>query len=577
MKRHKIPLLIILFVLATIAAVSIKYIIQQNEDTVFISDSGTLPATLAQYWTGEAEWKFEQKLTQSNAQSWEMNATPRSIIGFEAGVHMMVVNNETYMISRTAYPGTSCGNAGVQIGIVIRKYQESSGIWSSPVELVVPNGDNISGCIATDGDLYYDRPSDTWHLLYQCLGTNFGWSGCYATRKGSDPMGRFTLSTQNPVIKPGDLWSKICKNRQGNVCYKLTKGKVAEEGTFDIIDKIDNWYYIAFHGFDATPGKHYGLRGIAKTRNFIDFVAGDSKQNVPTDAILTLQDAANWRETWQGTGNIGFGAGSTLKEGNFYYMLAESADLSLTCTPGQNWDIGIFRTRSLASNTWNQPNNFKNPILYSQKDIEPGATKSQPCNPAYTGFFKNKDGEIYMYSTRISTDPQFYGIYLYKLVTKTNLLTNADFVKCNGTSWTRFNDKNIASVQFGVHRLLKESTDGNCVAKINCISSACVSGQSVYQDITLQNNTKPKNIKFGGKIRQSTNNGLVELVLFELAANGSIVKPHKLTINMQNNEWQILDSERITLDKATRILRLQVYVLGNNQFSMDEMYVIPAE
>lgn len=550
----------------------------------FTSGGNTTAARLRDYWRGDAEWQLDQRLVINNLAEWSENPVYDEIRGFEAGVHFVHANNELYMFGRKVYAGQRCdfidaagrsASYGEKLGTVVRKFNKQTGQWSKAVDVLKPTPGTEWECAATDGDVYFDQESNTWHFLFQCIKPAGAWSGCYARRNNIDPVGEFNPINNNPVIKAGALWSQMCRDRSG-ACFRTTGGSIIDEGTFDIIDKVDGWYYVAMHGYN--PSNQYGVRGIAKTQNFRQFVAGDSAQGVPTDAILTREDAANWIENWQRGGNIGFGAGSTLKEGGFYYMLAEAADISLTCVPGQNWNIGIFRSNSLANTKWSQPTAFNNPILYSGKETRLDGSAPTPCNPAYTGLFRDPaTGEIYMHSSRLSDNHDFQGIFIYKLVKKNNLLTNGDFWRCRPRHWQSFVDgrNNVNAVNFEVLRNISETTDANCLAKINC-ENGCTSGQGVYQDYTMQfPQDREITVKFGGKIKVNSvrSDSLVRVAMFQLASDGSIVTVDEMRANMNNTNWQSLESTPITLRPRARNLRLQVYVEGINTYSLEEMFI----
>lgn len=53
-----------------------------------------------------------------------------------------------------------------------------------------------------------------------------------------------------------------------------------EEGTFDIFQKKNGYYYVSFHGYDGVNG----YRGIAKTADWIHWIAG--QDDLPQDAIF---------------------------------------------------------------------------------------------------------------------------------------------------------------------------------------------------------------------------------------------------------------------------------------------------
>jgi len=180
---------------------------------------------------------------------------------------------------------------------------------------------------------------------------------------------------------------------------------VKAEGTFDIFDYQDGYYFVDFHGFDGV----HGFRGLAKTRDF------QSWDIVAPDSILDRNDALSFTTSWEQKGPIGFGVGRIIKNQGYYYLISEAADKSLACTPGQHWVWGMFRTKVLIATTWEHLAN--NPFFTVQNfpDQDP---QPLPCNPAYAGIFTSQTGRVYLHFSRPSSNPKFDGIYLYELVSE---------------------------------------------------------------------------------------------------------------------------------------------------------------
>jgi len=501
-------------------------------------------ATLQDYWEGKAEWKLVRKLDMAST-GWAY--------GFGAGAHIEIVGNIWYLFSRKYYSQSEkpsyCNN--VFSGIEVRKSLDGGKTWSQPVEIITPQEGKAWECAATDGDAYYDPVGNKWHYLCQCLSRVGVWNGCHLERAGTEPMGPFTETHSNPVIPSRSLWNRIC-NEQDDDCVKIPGGvnKVFDEGTFDIFHYDGNYYFVAFHGEDEA---HHGFRSIAKTPDFINWIAGDESQGVPKDAILDLYDALGWRENWNQGGPIGFGAGSILYDNGYYYLISEGADISLGCTPGQNWDWGIFRSRTLTSTSWEQ---FPagNPIIYSSKYPERDG-QPIPCNPAYARLFKDPvTGAIYLHYTRESVDPNYLGIYIYKLELTNNLLQNADFWKCTAENWQKMP---IGSTNLAVYRYPNQSSDGNCYLVTNCGAPACQPGQSVYQDVSISDISSRK-IAYGGKFATEGGTGNVTLTIHELDRNHALITSHTTPLTI-TSEYQFVQKE-VVLTSRAEILRFEVYL-----------------
>jgi hypothetical protein len=123
---------------------------------------------------------------------------------------------------------------------------------------------------------------------------------------------------------------------------------------------------VTFHGVRigaGTPPLIDGYRGLAKTGDFHHWITSDS--DLPDDAIWSPKDCAHWNVAWNAkTGCVGGGHASTLITPKYIYMLIESADVSVDCTPGQHWVAGLVRAPSFeASGKWEQMPT--NPLLKS--------------------------------------------------------------------------------------------------------------------------------------------------------------------------------------------------------------------
>ncbi|CAF1220063.1 unnamed protein product [Rotaria sordida] len=261
----------------------------------------------------------------------------------------------------------------------------STAMWNvEPAVVALPGNSTFDNCAAVDGAPFFDNETGLWHYLAQCIGNNRRWSLCHYSRFGRDPMsGSFIPNPKNPVVQGGQLWSRICSGI-GNHCT-LT---MYDEGTPEIIQKINGWFYITFHGWDGPNNK--AARGIARTRDFVNYdVAG---YDLPNDAIFSSLDCNEWNITWNPKSLcVGGGEGSMVKSGDYYYHLIEAPDGTLNCdtTLGeQNWVLGLLRSPTLSarSGEWEQ-------IHYSPA-FKPA--KKYGCGLQYHRIFR--DGDDFFFS-----------------------------------------------------------------------------------------------------------------------------------------------------------------------------------
>ena len=243
-------------------------------------------------------------------------------------------------------------------------------------------------CGLGDGYAFWDRDTGTWHYLAQMLSTSRRWNIDHFSRRGPDPMGRFDPDPGNPVIRRGALWSRICGPSKS--CPRAV-----DEGTPEIVKKANGFYYVTFHGVNpAHAVVHAGngtrpvmkaYRGIAKTRDWHTWVT--DSDDLPADAIWSSRDCQGWSVRWsQETGCIGGGHASTLITPTYMYMLIELADLSIDCTAGQHWVIGLVRTRGPAkSGEWEQY--AHNPLMSHES--------GGPCSIQYPRLFADA-GYVYL-------------------------------------------------------------------------------------------------------------------------------------------------------------------------------------
>jgi hypothetical protein len=548
----------------------------------------TLPAgyaTLNDYWNGTARWSFVRNWTEVMP-GWSTDDD------FSAGSHITAVQDPQtgqsiwYAFTRKWYsgqlctfgpghdgiPGTADDDKTVPMGTRVRKSTDKGVTWTAPVDIIIPTAGTPWACAGTDGDAYYDAPRSTWHYLFQCLGNSGGWKGCHLQRPITNPLGLFLQSQTphaNPVINGKDLWSRICNQSQDN-CVSLPGGvnRVYDEGTFNIFKYDGTSFWVGFHGYDGVRG----YRGIAKTTNFVTWVAGDPNQGVPGDAMLDLRDASGWRETWNSGGPVGAGAGSILYENGYYYQISEFMDINLGCTHGQNWDWGMFRSTSLTNTTWSQYP-FGNPIFYSSKAPEGPNGKSLWCNLQYARLFQDPvSGISYLTYGRRTNDKNFEGIYLYELKRTSNILKNGDLWMGNGSYWQRYP---IGPTNLVVYRYPNNSPDGTNYLATNCGTNPnpCQPGQSIYQDVNVSAlNVGGKDFGFGGMFATDSGNGVFTLAVFQMDQNYNV---------LQTNSFDVYATPTYagtqsggTFAPGTKIVRYQIYPkISTITFRADQMYV----
>lgn len=528
--------------------------------------SAQTPATLAEYWNGNAEWSFVRKWTNANASPALGNPSSR----------VKVVNGAWYLFQRE-FTGGQCGfnpdplKDPHKLGIRVYKSTNQGATWTAASQVsVAPTAGSDFSCEATDGDAVYDAAANKWRILFQCLGASQKWQGCYAERAGADPMGAFDYAAANrktAVIQPGALWSQICDSAT-DACGG---GGVVDEGTFNIFRKdTSGYFWVSFHGVQGGRG----YRGIAKTTDFVNWVAGNTAFGVPSDATLSLGNTANWRETWNG-GTIGVGNGSILEEGGFTYDLIEATDVDLACAQSQRWDLGLFRTDDIAGNQWTgYP--LGNPIVYSSLAVENGRVRI--CNMGYGDIFRDTSvtpNAIYMKFGRESDDPAYNGTYLYRLNKSTNLLRNGNLWTADATGWQRL-PAGAATPNLAIYRVPNQSPDGTQFLATNCGSytTACTPGSSFFQDVAASAHVG-RSIKFGGQFATAgENGGASSLVVFQLDANFGVLRSDSIALNLPNGTYQSFVSPAITIVPNTKTLRYQFYHGMNGvTYFADNMYI----
>lgn len=517
--------------------------------------------TLDDYWNGTAEWTFLRKETAAS--------TGIRNGGFYEGTGVNVMPDGTwYMFSRRVTTDFGACGTSDALDTVVRKSIDKGATWSAPVVVVSHAAGTPYQCAATDGTAYYNATENKWHLLFQCLNSSSIWNGCELSRAGSDPMGTFTIAPTggNPVVSAQELWNSIC-NISTDDCSVLAggAGRVHDEGTFDIFNYDGTYYWVGFHGYDGV----HGYRGIAKTTNFQTWVAGDASQGVPADAVLDAYDMQPWREAWNG-GSIGIGTGSVLKDGSYYYQIAEAADVNLGCTDGQHWDHGLFRTASLTSTSWAQVPRG-NPIVYSSTAAEPAGYWGAAgivlrCNVVYSHLFKDpSDGATYLVYGRRSNDPNYDGEYWYRLEKSTNLLINSDFWRADTYPWQGYG----ASTNAVAYRTPNNSPDGTPYLASNC-GGPCTQNNSIYQDVAIAGGSAGS-LKFGGKFMSEGDVGNLTLYVYQMDQSYNLLQIDPVTFST-GTKWAAV-SQSVGLLASTRILRYQYFMNSNITYRVDDLYL----
>jgi hypothetical protein len=317
--------------------------------------SGSIDQQMAALWQGRAhfmevrqiDWRKPPYNAPDEGEGWFGNPMP-----FPGDKWYLF--NRRWLTEKPAY----CPEPGFRI--TVRESSDAGRSWSDPGIVVAAPGPEATpdACGVVDGSSYYDRDTDTWHMLAQCLAAHNagGWMMCHYVRRGVSPIGVFTADAA-PAVRGGQLWSEICR-RSGGICNSAS---TVDEGTPEIVYKKDGEFYITFHGFD--PQNQHGFRGVAKTADFHSWVI--SGPDLPGAPIFAAPGCQAWNP-----GCIGGGEASTLIAVDNQYMIIETPDISLACTPGQRWPIALMRAPASPFPPWNSSlwEPFpKNPLLIASK------------------------------------------------------------------------------------------------------------------------------------------------------------------------------------------------------------------
>jgi hypothetical protein len=536
---------IVALLLAGMVAIAAVALLRGDDDPA--APESPAPATFADYWKGDARWALERKLTVN-----EIGGTE----GPQSGAHMEIVGDRWYLFNRSQLPGT-CSSGEARIGVQVRESRDRGATWTPPVRVIDPAPGTAWSCAATDGDAFYDPTRKTWGYLFQCKPDGGGWNGCYVERRAESPMAPFDAVGENPVIRGGELWREICD--PGDRCGGQN---LVDEGTFNIFDHRDDSYWISFHGSDGTQG----FRGIARTDDFRRFVVDRPDEGVPSDAILDASDATAFREQWAPGGPIGAGAGAIVREGDHLYALNEFADVSLRCTEGQNWDLGLFRAESTASARW-EPLPAGNPIVASSRAPESNG-RSLGCNVLYPTLFRDPATDSwYMMHGRGSTDPAFSGLYVYRLVRDSNLLENGDLAAGNAWPWSRLPD---GATNVDVPRMPNGSPDGTPYLAFNC-GPACSAESSVLQDVPVNPGFEGRRFDYGGTLRTDGGDGALTLAVHQLDARGTVIHTDALDLTVGAGYAEHVAAGSVR--EGARKLRYQLYPKSPQTFAADNLFL----
>jgi hypothetical protein len=514
------------------------------------------PPDLADLWSGRASPVLARKWTSTGL------GEPRG--GAYAGAHIEVVGDTWYLFNRSWLTEQCPGRDGQQLGTQVRASSDQGATWSKPVQILSPTPGTPWSCAATDGDAVYDAAAGTWRYLFQCLAEQGGWNGCYAERHAPSPLGRFTppSADMNPVIAPGSLWGQICD--PGDRCAQPPGSPpFVDEGTFNLLSAPDGSWWVGFHGSDGT----HGVRGVARTTTFrAGDWAVDGAAGTPTDAILSAADATGWRENWRAGGPVGAGAATILLEDGWYYQVAEFPDVSLACTRNQTWDFGLFRARQLSSTTWEQyPGG--NALVYSSR--APGADgQSEPCNIQYPGLFRDPStGVSYLMHGRVSGDPAYDAIYLYRLEWDRNLVRNGDFWRADVNGWARTPG---ATLELAAERAPDTSPDGTPDLAFSC-GVSCNGG--IYQDVQAPTGAAGETLAFGGTFKGANGTSALELSVEQFDAAGAPIATQTLPVSAGATYANARGT--VELDSRTAHLRFMITPRAPGLLRADNLYLIP--
>ena len=524
--------------------------------------------TIADFWNGNAEFKMYNKLGTNNKNIWQNGVNPALDSWFEAGTRFIDVDGIWYWLGRGT-DNSICSTAGgvpggiPTIKLTIRRSGDKGISWSTPFNPLPssPTGD----CMATDGSLYWDVASGRWALLYQCLGSGTGgkWMGCLAFRNNPDLMGQFTL-VQTPVFNGSNIGNTLCSTNydcgnSGFHPFGIGLNKFIDEGTFDIIGKIGSDFVISAHMFVAGDGnrKDEGIRIIMKSTDWINWRVGDGGNVFP---VLDKSNQAGMLEDWTG-GAKGFGHGDSLVENGYVYQVSEAVSKTLGCVGNQKWDFTMQRIPVGGISGGAKWEMFgQNPIAYSSDQLLPSIGQTSPCNPAYSGIFKDSNNFTYYHQSRV--DEINNGIEIYQLQWKRNILENGSFLRGQMDSWVS------NGLTASVTRNHLDSSDNNFALK------AVVSNPALNGNVFVANLKNANSNNIGKTFVQTVNvkstvpmTGMVRLMQADSAGNWLTFIDKNFT---SNSNYQEVSQTNIKILPNTAKIYSIVYPIGNGTMFIDQ-------
>lgn len=340
----------------------------QHVSTKLIADK----LSLNSLWQNQSHFELKSKNSFNSSMGWDGNTA--SLVTLD-GI-WYAFNRQYYGENSSQCPGGGQPSRNL-IQTVVRKSTDHGVTWSDPVIVASPASASYGGpdgCMIVDGSAFFDTETSTWHLLSQCYGIYSPWNLCHYTRSGHSPMGPFIRNSMNPSVTGGQLWSSICSGAGKHCAYDT-----ADEGTPQILKKVDDYYYVSFHGYRGAD--QTGYRGLARTKDFRYWVT--SGADLPNDAMQSSTDCSNWI-----LGCIGAGAASMIRSGGQNYAIVEVANKSLGCTAGQDWSFALMRSSTYAaSGAWE---NYPSNSFVVNENVSPGG-----CALQYMNLFRDR-GEIFL-------------------------------------------------------------------------------------------------------------------------------------------------------------------------------------
>lgn len=251
-----------------------------------------------------------------------------------------------------------------------------------------------------------------------------------------------------------------------------------------------------------------------------------------------------------------------LQEGD-YYHLVEASDINLACTPGQNWDYGLFRSTSLTDTDWEQyPRG--NSIVYSSKGETDDFTM---CNVQYAGLIRDPDsGFVYMKFGRRSAEPEYDAIHWYRLETSANRLTNATLWRADSHGWSATGEVTNVSV----YRHPNETPDGTQYMAVDC-GGSCDGTHSVYQDVAVPSDAGDE-LEYGGMFMSEGEQGALTVATHQLDGDDDdVVRTDRLPIET-GPKWATYGTSA-PLDAASETVHYEFQLDSDRSYRATDMYI----